>query len=54
MEWTERRIRVEGSLELWALLFMKVLAQQLVQRGYNGKRISHPRNGGLYVYEQGC
>ncbi|MEK3963967.1 MULTISPECIES: histidine phosphatase family protein [Paenibacillus] len=34
--------------------FMKVLAQQLVQRGYNGKRISHPRNGGLYVYEQGC
>lgn len=32
--------------------FMKVLAQQLTRRGYNGKRIVHPRNGELYVYEQ--
>ena len=34
--------------------FMKVLTQQLSLRGYNGngKRILHPRNGELYVYEK--
>ncbi|CAH1056052.1 hypothetical protein PAECIP111894_02205 [Paenibacillus pseudetheri] len=32
--------------------FMKVLAQQLALRGYNGKRIFYPRNGELYIYEK--
>jgi broad specificity phosphatase PhoE len=32
--------------------FMKVLAQQLAQRGYIGKRIFYPRNGELYLYEK--
>lgn len=32
--------------------FMKVLAQQLIRSGYNGERIVHPQNGGLYIYEK--
>lgn len=52
IEHLERDFKASNVLLVTHGAFMKVLAQQLSLRGYRGKRIVHPRNGKLYVYEK--
>lgn len=52
LEQMERSFGSASVLVVTHGAFMKVVAQQLLRKGYNGRRIFYPRNGELYVFEK--